>query len=266
MGIIIILAFLIIALFALVSIMSQKSVGGPASVPPKLEGNRPFAEQNKIKENQKYYESLVLQSPYNVNDWLNIHPGEENLGPYGEFLTIKQIVKACGETQSFYKILNNIYLHSSDGTTEVDIVLIHETGVYVFESKNYAGFIFGSAEQKEWTQSLNPREKHRFYNPLWQNRGHIAALKRVLGQNLQYYSFIVFSERCQLKKVPPDNASTFILRRHNLRDSLVKKLCTTSTALSIDQIEQLYQKLVPFSNVSEAEKESHIQRVNGKKN
>ncbi|MBQ3778727.1 MAG: NERD domain-containing protein, partial [Fibrobacter sp.] len=232
----------------------------------KLEGNRPFAEQNKIKENQKYYESLVLQSPYNVNDWLNIHPGDENLGPYGEFLTIKQIVRACGETQSFYKILNNIYLHSSDVTTEVDIVLIHETGVYVFESKNYAGFIFGSAEQKEWTQSLNPREKHRFYNPLWQNRGHIAALKRVLGQNLQYYSFIVFSERCQLKKVPPDNASTFILRRHNLRDSLVKKLCTTSTALSIDQIEQLYQKLVPFSNVSEAEKESHIQRVNGKKN
>ena len=121
----IIFAVLVLVVVALV--MSHKDAGAPAYVPPKLEGNRPFSEQNKIKDNLQEYESLILQSPFNMNDWLNVHPGEDNLGPYGEFLTIKQIVKACKETQSFFKILKNLYLDGANGPTEIDVVMIHET-------------------------------------------------------------------------------------------------------------------------------------------
>lgn len=39
-------------------------------------------------------------------------------------------------------------------TTEIDLILIHETGIYVIESKNYKGWIFESEEQKNWIQTL----------------------------------------------------------------------------------------------------------------
>lgn len=240
----IIFAVLVLVVVALV--MSHKDAGAPAYVPPKLEGNRPFPEQNKIKDNLQEYESLILQSPFNMNDWLNVHPGEDNLGPYGEFLTIKQIVKACKETQSFFKILKNLYLDGANGPTEIDVVMIHETGIYVFESKNFSGAICGSAEQKEWTQVLESRGKRHFYNPIWQNRGHISALKRVLGQELNYYSYVVFSERCSLRDVPADSETSFILRRHRLLGNLVEMMNATKPTLSIAQVEALYQELQKF--------------------
>ncbi len=81
--------------------------------------------------------------------------------------------------------------------------MVHETGVYVMESKNYAGWIFGSAEQRQWTQTLEGGHKNRFYNPIIQNCAHIKALAAHLGlPEDAFRSYIVFSERCELRKVP----------------------------------------------------------------
>ena len=78
-------------------------------------------------------------------------------------------------------------------------------GIYVFESKNYSGWIFGSEDQQQWTMSLNAHTKERFYNPVKQNRAHVRALAAYLGlPESAFMSFIVFSERCELKKVPFD--------------------------------------------------------------
>ena len=46
-------------------------------------------------------------------------------------------------------------------TSEIDLLMIHEKGIFVFESKNYSGWIFGSADQLHWTQSLQNGK------PLW---------------------------------------------------------------------------------------------------
>lgn len=39
-------------------------------------------------------------------------------------------------------------------TYEIDLIMISETGIYVFESKNYSGWIFGDEKQRYWTQIL----------------------------------------------------------------------------------------------------------------
>ncbi|MCQ2050058.1 MAG: NERD domain-containing protein [Candidatus Saccharibacteria bacterium] len=260
----------IIVLIALFRFMSYSEPKGPAYVPPKTSGNKPFPEQTKIKENQEYYDRMVLSSRYNFNDWLNIHPGDENIGEYGEFLTLKKIVACCKRYDGYYKILRNVYLQTKNGTTEVDSILLHETGIYVFESKNYSGWIFGNYQQKEWTQAINRYTKNHFYNPIWQNEGHIAALKTILGNDLKYFSFIVFSERCVLKDVPDDIPGRTILRRHNLESLLFSAFSSNSTSTSgesyfkIDQIDELYAKLLPHSNVSEEEKAAHIQQIKNK--
>ena len=91
-------------------------------------------------------------------------------GNYGEFLTFCMLEK-MGESN----ILTNIYLLQKDSTTtEVDLLIVNATGIYVFESKNYSGWIFGDEKSKMWTQSLKGGRKNKLINPIWQNR-HISV-------------------------------------------------------------------------------------------
>lgn len=89
------------------------------------------------------------------------------------------------------------------GEAELDVLMLHERGVFVFESKNYSGWIFGSEGQRQWTQVLNRATKTRFYNPLMQNAAHVRALsRRLVVPEESFVSYVVFSERCELKEVP----------------------------------------------------------------
>lgn len=79
------------------------------------------------------------------------------------------------------------------------MILIHESGIYVFESKNYGGWIFGDERQHYWTQTLplgrGRSQKNRFYNPIRQNKGHIKWLSNYLNLDTKFfYSYIVFSK------------------------------------------------------------------------
>lgn len=59
-------------------------------------------------------------------------------GSYGEFLTFSYLE----ELKMFKKLLVNIYVPKEDGlTTEIDLIMLSPTGIYVFESKNYSGWI-----------------------------------------------------------------------------------------------------------------------------
>ena len=67
-----------------------------------------------------------------------------NKGQQGEFYTYKNLRPLKG----YKRFLFNCYLPKEDGeTTEVDVILLHESGIYVFESKNYSGWIFGTESQ-----------------------------------------------------------------------------------------------------------------------
>ena len=240
-----------ITLIALFNYMSTKKNDAPAYVPPKISGNLPFPIQRKINANQEEYDKRIHENPFNMNDWLSIHPGAENLGPYGEFLTTKKTINACKETASYFKILNNLYLNTKNGSTEIDVVMIHETGIYVFESKNFSGWIYGGYKQKEWTQKIEHAQNH-FYNPIWQNKGHISALKNVLGKNLPYISLIVFSERCELKNIPNGNANLIIIKRNLLEHKLVNEINQREKYISLEQVDEMYKKLQSYVNTEKS--------------
>lgn len=207
-----------------------------------IDQSLPEPQKDPVKENQKSYERMIRNNPLNINDALNLHPGNSQLGPYGEFLTLKKIVDACGKSGSYFKIVNNIYIKGKYEPTEIDSVLIHKTGIYVFESKNFSGSIYGRFEDQNWTQVIKYNAKKSFYSPVWQNRGHISALKRVLGFNLPYYSIIVFSERCELKQITGSSNDTFVVKRENL-EPLLTSIFNKSPVLTQSQIDSLYKKV-----------------------
>ena len=201
---------------------------------------------DKTKNNQKFYKSLARSNRFILNDLFNIHPGNSKLGEYGEFLTFKEIVNLSQGLDFYYKILGNIYIGVK---TEIDMVWIHETGIYVFESKNYSGWIFGNLNSKNWCKTM-PRKKEFFYNPVKQNEGHIKAIQRILGNNYPYYSIIVFSERCELKDVPENSSDRIILKRNSLSTVIRRKINSSQRVLSPEQIDALYNRLSSFNNNS----------------
>lgn len=181
-------------------------------------------------------------------------------GNYGEFLTFSYLERLEG----FKKLLVNLYLPKEDGaTTEIDLLMIDETGIYVFESKNYSGWIFGDEKDKTWTQTLENRSKNHFYNPIWQNKGHINALINVLAELEEsiYKSYIVFSERCILKKINIDSPNVKVTKRQNLLSVIRQDILESSNILSKKQVLEIYNRLSKFTLADEETKRRHIENI-----
>jgi len=82
---------------------------------------------------------------------------------------------------SLYHIFHDLYVPRPDGqgSTQIDHVVISPFGIFVIETKNYRGWIFGSEKQAQWTQQIY-RRKERLQNPLHQNKLHVCALMAFL--------------------------------------------------------------------------------------
>ncbi|MCC5804665.1 NERD domain-containing protein [Rossellomorea vietnamensis] len=111
---------------------------------------------------------------------------------------VNSILTSLGED---YNIYNDLYVpNGQGGTTQVDHVVTSPYGIFVIETKNYQGWIFGKENQRYWTQTIYQR-KEKLFNPIWQNYGHIQALKSCIGkEDLEFiYSIIAFSQKATLK-------------------------------------------------------------------
>lgn len=92
-------------------------------------------------------------------------------------------------------VINDVIIPSKEGeTTQIDHILFTNNGVFVIETKNISGLIYGDEIQKYWTQVLAyGKTKHRLYNPVKQNQTHINCLKELLPYSgINYVSCVVF--------------------------------------------------------------------------
>ncbi len=181
-----------------------------------------------------------------------------NKGLYGEYLLRNELEKIDG----YKRFVSNAYLTKKNGqTTEVDLILLHTSGIYVFESKNYSGWIFGDEKSKQWMQTLENGEKNRFHNPIYQNKLHITALKQTLElpEYVKVYSIIIFSERCEFKEL--NVSSVPVIHRNQVRKTVKDFSLKSPGNLSSDKIDEIYNKLYPLTLVSEETKEKHVNDI-----
>ena len=84
-------------------------------------------------------------------------------------------------------------------TTQIDHVIVSPFGVFVIETKNYSGWIFGDEKSIKWKQTFKTTEAHYLYNPIKQNWGHTYALAERLNLNIRVFKpIVVFSNDCEL--------------------------------------------------------------------
>lgn len=99
-----------------------------------------------------------------------------------------------------YKYLNDIMIEnpkSVSGYSQIDHIIITPYGIFVIETKNYQGTIYGGKKRRTWLVN----GKFKMMNPLIQNYGHIQAIKQIIDKKRKnkYISLITFTKRCTLK-------------------------------------------------------------------
>lgn len=154
-----------------------------------------------------------------------------------------------------YKIVNNLIIRTDRGTTQIDHVVISVYGIFVIETKNYKGLIFGNEYDDNWKQVIYKRSE-RFRNPIKQNYGHVAALKERLNleKDLLIISIIAFTNRASLKvntqtPVMYDNNVVSYIRSYN------------NKVISENYVKRIYYDLLMSNIDSKDTRKEHVQNI-----
>lgn len=121
-------------------------------------------------------------------------------------------------------IFHDLYLRkNNDEFSQIDLVVLTNVGIIVFEVKDYSGWIYGNGNQSQWTKVLAyGKKKFRFYNPIIQNNKHISELRKKLSHfnNMPYFSIVLFYGDCVLKDVNFVPKGTFLVKAKRIKDVL----------------------------------------------
>ena len=127
-------------------------------------------------------------------------------GKMGEFAVSAHVKLYLNKDH--YILLNDCTLPDEQNqTTQIDHILLSPFGVFVIETKNYKGWIFGGERQKMWTQKIY-KKSFKFQNPLHQNYKHQKVLEAILADIVDpalIHSVVVFMPDCEFKTQMPQN-------------------------------------------------------------
>ncbi len=212
-----------------------------------------FILSYKTYKNSSYYKATQ-------NSYWSVH---YDSGLYGEYNLYRYL-------QPFERIgckfLFNLYVpRDNNKTSEIDIVMFHNKGLFVIESKNYSGWIFGNENNKQWTQTLptgyGESHKERFYNPIMQNATHIRAIRKHIDDTIPIYSVIAFSDKCTLKDVTV-KSNAIVTYYSNLQREIEYMLSGINNySMNLELLNKTYDKLSQYANADEYTKFQHIYNV-----
>ena len=157
-----------------------------------------------------------------------------------------------------YISLNDILTKSSNGNTpQIDELVLSEYGIFIIETKNYKGWIFGNEKSENWTQVIF-KEKHTFRNPIKQNWSHVYALKNVLSEfpNIHYFPIVVFTGDATLKGIE----STVPVIYSNRLNSTIKNL-SSEKCLSQTEVEKIKSILESVEITEKMARKEHVKNI-----
>ena len=153
-------------------------------------------------------------------------------------------------------IINDVILPNGNRTAQIDHIYISQYGVFVIETKNYSGRIYGDEESTYWTQVLGyGNVKNKLFSPLKQNATHIYAIKKIIGQDVKITPMVIFVKG-NTRYIKSDNVYT-------MREA-ANIIASSPERFSISQISTWYGKLNYYVEHPIATKEEHIQHVKQK--
>lgn len=200
------------------------------------------------------------------DDRTAVRKGE--LGEYKIDIQLSQLSKD-------YMYLSDLLIKnpkSSTGYSQIDHIIITPYGLFVIETKNYQGTIYGGKNKKTWL--ING--KFKMMNPLMQNYGHIQALKNFIEDKYQQYfiSLVSFTKRCtfkieeELRKIHSNELVIYDVELTQFinRKVAVLKLQYKKPIFLKNEIETIYNSLLNANITDAAIRKQHIDIIKEKKN
>jgi len=161
-------------------------------------------------------------------------------------------------------ILRNTIIPYYKNQTEIDIIMIHHSGIYVFESKNIGGNITGDVKNEKWSVKYPNGKVYETRNPIKQNQYHVDALRDMLTppDKNTFKSFVVFSNRLGKLAVKNDfnETKTNMCRLSELKNLLEKSIAQTPNVLSHDQIKHFEDTIKRVQNEFPETKYKHYNK------
>lgn len=178
-------------------------------------------------------------------------------GIIGEF-NVNTRLKFLGNE---YIVLKDILIKSSNNSTsQIDEIILSEYGIFVIETKNYKGWIFGNEKSENWTQIIF-KEKYNFRNPVKQNWSHIYALRNILSNfpNIKYFPIVVFTGDVTLKEIE----SSIPVIYDNQINNTIKNL-SSEKCISLKELKQIKSILESSEIKEKVIRKEHIKTIKRK--
>lgn len=179
-------------------------------------------------------------------------------------LTIKgniaelEIFKVLIENVNNSLFVFNSYVEKENESTEIDLIMLHQSGLYVFEIKNFNGWIFGSENDKTWTCTYGRNGKEKFFNPIWQNKKHINYLKTILEpKNIPIYNYVVFGRNSELKSINLNSKIAKVISINEIKKEFKNNNRLNNTVIKEDELVEIFNLLYSLSERTEDYKEKH---------
>ena len=109
------------------------------------------ANEIKQRKTSSFTKEQLSVRPATYEEVVGTMPSATEIaGKIGEDNVSRSVYEACQFDGRHYKLLRNVYVPVHGGFSEIDVLLLHETGAYVFESKNLSGSIYGDNDHSQW--------------------------------------------------------------------------------------------------------------------
>lgn len=162
--------------------------------------------------------------------------------------------------ESEYRVMSDLILPVAGGTTQLDHLVLSRFGIFVIETKNMSGWIFGSADQQKWTQVQKGGKRRRFQNPLHQNYAHVKAVQNILDVDPKVlYNFVVFTGSAEPKTDTPENVAWGLRALGKLIAVRRKQVLSEHQLNSFEE-----QLLARALDNNRAVREEHVQNIEKK--
>lgn len=174
-------------------------------------------------------------------------------GQSGEYIIARILGKTVRGKQY---VINDLLLDLGNGKScQIDHIFINTYGIWVIETKNYAGTICGNDDLREWTQILgNGNTINKFYNPVKQNAGHIYNLSKLLKARDVFHNIVVFLPKADISLVDSDN----VYGIDEFSELITKR---TGVTLSLEEMEYCYNTLLALQRERGLSQKKHIQNI-----
>ncbi|MCV9885112.1 nuclease-related domain-containing protein [Metabacillus halosaccharovorans] len=215
----------------------------------------------KKKEQVKEHTSQIMPIPLKEKHNEKVATRKGVIGEYKIDIQLAQLPKE-------YIHLSDIMLKNDkakSGYSQIDHIVITSYGIFVIETKNYQGTIYGGKDRKTW--SVNG--KYKMLNPFIQNYGHIQAIKNHIEEKYHnsFISMVSFTKRCTFKideldfrKMSSDDLIVYDveLSEYIHRKVSVNKIYNKEPILKEDKIKRIYSILVEANIDDHSIREQHV--------